>query len=500
MRRLLAALGTAALAAQLSAAEPAPTADELVRRLAAPRFADREAAGRELVRVGEPAVPALRAAQAAGDPEARARAGRLLELIAKQSESARLTAGKLVKLDFENRPLAEVVAELRKRTGIPIQLEKVAEPARTVTLTGGDVPAWEAVDRLCLAANLREDHRTELPVSNQPAAPRQAYYVNPYGQANPTALLTPSNAPILLTDGRPEPAPGPRGGGVRVLVLGGRFPANRLARGAGRATVTLDVAPLPHLNWQGATAVRVTRAEDEDGRPLFTDLRPTPDGLPAPWEVQNWGWGGRMFVGAGGQVFFLNGGEMGSTEVAKAASNPRLIPVPLRTDDRAVRRLRRLEGVVTGEVQVPNVPVIEVGNLAAAVGAEYPGPNLSKLAVVDYKPGTDGAATLRVRAETPQPWVLQQLKGGRPFGGGFLLEGNVGGVVNQLKFYDAAGRLLPAPRQNGGSYTGDGFKQSYETVLQFPKGSLGPPVRMVQVGTKTVSVEVPFRADDVKLP
>ena len=62
-----------------------PSADRvarLVRQLGHDKYAAREAAGRDLAAIGEPALGALRAAAAHPDPEVRARAERVIGVIA----------------------------------------------------------------------------------------------------------------------------------------------------------------------------------------------------------------------------------------------------------------------------------------------------------------------------------------------------------------------------------------------------------------------------------
>jgi len=62
----------------------------LVAQLGDDQFARREAAGRALVDVGRPAVPALRVAAANGNAEVRERAERLIAVIARRAADAEL--------------------------------------------------------------------------------------------------------------------------------------------------------------------------------------------------------------------------------------------------------------------------------------------------------------------------------------------------------------------------------------------------------------------------
>src|SRR5436305_12388948 len=113
-------------------AEPAA----LVERLGSARYADRERAARDLEARGRAALPALRAARGARDPEVRARAAALVERI----ESGLLTRPTLVRLDYRDRPLADVARDLSEQTGMTVAYATDLNPdsARRVTLREPD--------------------------------------------------------------------------------------------------------------------------------------------------------------------------------------------------------------------------------------------------------------------------------------------------------------------------------------------------------------------------
>src|SRR5207248_6990543 len=77
----LLAAGLAPAVGPLPARPSAAEVKRLVRRLGSPDFAEREAAGKRLEALGEPALRALRKAEAGEDPEVRRRAGRLARAI-----------------------------------------------------------------------------------------------------------------------------------------------------------------------------------------------------------------------------------------------------------------------------------------------------------------------------------------------------------------------------------------------------------------------------------
>ncbi len=495
MRRFLAAMALAG-GAHLSAAEP----DDLVRRLADPSFAVRDAAAKDLLKLGGAALPAVRAARDATDlPALRERAEALLPRLERIAESERVLAPKLLKIDYRGLPLSQAVEDLKGKTGIPLQLvvENVGHLSRPVTLAGEFAP-WVAVEKLCAAAGLKEDHRAELPPPKSAPAQTPQFsnsrlsYISPNGQ--PSIYYTPSTAPVLLVDGKATPLPGARDANIRVLVMPAAHPANRVVRGSGTVVFHLDVAPLPSLNWAGAAKVRVTRAEDEDGRPVFGDQRAAANAPFAP------NYDGLQWRGRG---LWIEDGTSSTIPIVSAAHNPRLAPVTLRTDDRAIKTLRRLEGVVVGDVRRPNQPIIVVDDLDGAVGRVHEGPHQLKLAITGYTVNASGGVTVKVRAEMPQAWALQ--------GAGLMRdpilaeESNIGTIQNRLTFFDAAGKACKRPQHRRSSYSGSNWTQSYDTELYFPPtdppiAGAGAPAKVTLTGTQLTTIEIPFAMDNVRLP
>jgi hypothetical protein len=137
----------------ISGAQSDPSA--LVSELGAPRYADREAAAATLLGLGRAALPNLRAARAARDPEVRSRACGLVEKI----ESALLTQPTRVRLDFDNTPLSEVTRLLSAQTGFKIALSPENQPGwrrQRITMHESEpVNFWKAVDQLCDSAGLQ---------------------------------------------------------------------------------------------------------------------------------------------------------------------------------------------------------------------------------------------------------------------------------------------------------------------------------------------------------
>jgi hypothetical protein len=489
-------LGLAALALTF----PAPPAPGLIDRLGAPTLAAREQAGRELTGHGADALPALhQAARSHPDPEVRRRAADLAERVGRLTEDAARVAVPPLAIDYAAVPLAVAVADLRGRTGIPLQLdESVADPARPVTVRVGPLPPWQAVEAFLRAAGLTEVVRAEVPAGAPPGEPlvRLRHRTPSVGVFHPEA---PAAVPLVLADGHVT-LPGDRSGGVRVQAVPADFPGHRVVAGAGVVHLVLDVTPLPALagggRWEGVTAVRVRRAEDDHGRPVPAAAREVMEPELTQSVV--------VFGGALAVPGLLNPpfGDAGGRPPSRP--NPRLATVSLRPGDRPLTRLALLDGVVVGEVTVPNQPLAAVEDLPRAVGAPTVGDEV-RVAVLGCATDPVGRTTVRLRVEAPNPWVFPRanraanLLFAPNFQGGLL--GPVGNPAAAYRFTDLAGRAVTPSGVQAGAGADDGFRQSTEVDFRFdPRPGSGPPARLVVVGEKTVPVEVPFRLRDVPLP
>ena len=146
------------LAVQLLS-QTASTSDptNLVDQLGSARYADREAAARALEQLGREAVPALQLGRGSRDLEVRSRA----ESILRRIEGSLLTQPTMVRLDFRDAPLPEVVSALVQRTGMKIALFPENFPrwkTMRVNLREPEaMPFWKAIDRLCQATSLHGD-------------------------------------------------------------------------------------------------------------------------------------------------------------------------------------------------------------------------------------------------------------------------------------------------------------------------------------------------------
>jgi hypothetical protein len=290
----------ALVAAATVAAGDGPSSDlqRLLKALSSPDFREREAAARTLERLGEPALDPLRRAASQGDAETRRRAGDLVEKIVRRRAVDRLLAPTFLGLDYHRIPLTAAVADISRRTGIPISLygDPVALGRRTVTLAAQKVTPWQALRLFCVQAGVHEaDYRSPssppVPLSGEEIrVVREGTLVLGQtlvrrGQLSAITIQSPAMH-VELIDGHGPDLPAHLAGSVRVRAA----PVGFQQAAAGTYTLYLLASGEPRLALEGPTDLRVERAVDENGRAI---------GAHAIWPPPNedhddWPRGGRV--------------------------------------------------------------------------------------------------------------------------------------------------------------------------------------------------------------
>ena len=414
-----------------ASADDGSDAVKLIGRLGAEAFDDRVAAYKALERLGGEALPALRAAADASEPRVRSRVRALIDSIGRQVASDRFSQPTMIRLDFRDRPLGEVVAALNDRHDLGLSLRLGPEPRRgmriidpdqprrlkelrdrTITLEAAQpLPFWEAVDRLCKAASLRYD-----------VSPRNGFGTSP-------GWL------VLMAD-RTGRGPVSDSGPFRVQVTGVRSlferdftldpdPAAKPMRpaGAGGLTVPLAVLPEPGMMLHLNGPVSVTEAVDDQGR----SLAPT-----APEELDP-GRANRSY-----QV--MNGRASIQVNAVLVAPDP---------PGAVIRRLRG------------KVPLIVVTRSSDPVVIRLNGEG------VLGKPFSTRDMTLVVDEASLAPEGQVSVK--------LTIRGNQSRVLEHLELHDAAGRRL---NHSLGTQTGGGDRQGIYSRYQLNVSPIvedGPP-------------------------
>ncbi|MGC8644356.1 MAG: hypothetical protein ACP5XB_31220 [Isosphaeraceae bacterium] len=272
------------------AAQSVPVADPsaLVEQLGAPRYADREAAARQLEQFGRAAVSALQTARDSRDMEIRTRAVALLHKI----EGSLLTQPTLVSLDFQDAVLEDVVETLSKRSGMNFTFFPQNSPRwksdRISLQEAAPLPFWKAVDRLCLVTGLQYDlelrvfaARGEPTLTLTDRGPRPVYPVSDYGpfRVNLVSLESQRNVGFAVQT-QPFPA---RAGAPRVVPGEFPFPQPRPVTSV-QCSVQLQVVAEPRLGLNQTGALRILEARDERGNSLV------PENMAAPIMMRSSGY------------------------------------------------------------------------------------------------------------------------------------------------------------------------------------------------------------------
>jgi hypothetical protein len=473
MRLLFGVLALAAVGgslSQASAREPAAEAAErLVLQLGSKKYAAREAAARKLEALGEAALAPLKRAVRNSDLETSRRAEELILRIQHQLETARLLAPTRLRLAHKAVPLAAAVRDLARRTGFDIRLDGEDPPAkRTVTLETGELPFWDALDRLCRAASLSEEAGLDGSGAGTGVA----------GQV--------CGFPLLLADRRSKPLPSCVTGSVRLraLPVGAGLQGWRVFQRPGdddgkpATGFMLEAVGEPKLPWLGIVRLRVHRAVDEHEQDLSQPAAllgaPQPPDLdverPLVWD--------------------------GMSGVPVAALPLRTVPVRLVAGKKASSRLKEVRGTLTARVLATG-PLLTVENVLRAEGKTFHGKGGPMLKVT--RVARDGTRlTLHVQA---QPRTADG-GGGTPFQvvrdpkGRLLMQGSGVGAASDLDLLDAAGTVLkplkrertltPNPQPRAG-----GLLLEFTLVYALAPGA-PEPSRLVWTGPRATLLDVPF--------
>lgn len=432
------------LLAAASAPEPAPAtaADpaELVSKLGAPSFADREQATAGLRDLGDAALPALRAALRDKDAEVRARAAAL----AAEIETARMLRATPITLNYKDRPLAEVLKDFGTQAGAEVVLQPMGFPvqnqalARRVTLeVPGTVPFWTAVDKLSAATQLQHN-------------PSAQFWGQPIGR--PTFPLS---QPTGTMPGRSADS-----GPFRVSLqsLAHTRTVNPVQPGAAEHpggdmfVAQLFVTAEPRLQLFQSGQARVAEAADDLGQSLA---------------IPESAAGGNM------QTYYNNNGVRGFH-----------LQVMLKYPGRPGKRIKLLRGGVPVMIATRKADPLEV-RLAEAAGKTFKvdGGTL----VIKKAAGNDQGPILEAELHFQNP----PEPGPNPGHQNFIL------AQSCVEILDAQDRPIPV-YVNGGT---SAPTQANLTVMRNGlQGDVGPPDRLRYYGLNRTNATAAFEFTDLPMP
>jgi hypothetical protein len=495
MKRLIAGAAFGIVAGFAAAGDPpdAPPPHQqlamvkaLVEQLGAESYTDRVEASRSLEKLGRAAIPALEAAKRSDNPEVRLRAAAIAIRVDRSSESSMRLTPRCVALDYHDLPLGTAVNDLRARTGLHIVLDgtRVANPLRKITCRTGQLPVWEAVEAFCRDAELRELFTTDLELPKQTIRRRGEFIPLPDPRADSVA--------IVLMDGKPDRLPGSRSTAVRVIALPPRFAGHKASLGTGEYSLCFDVAPSPGLNWQDVVGVKVSRVMDSSGRAGAGGVEKSPLPFFDPT--------GRMIFARPGVAFRYD--QNGYPIMPETIPNPRVVRVPIQVATATARSLKRLEGIVYGEVSLLNQPLVTITNLKASSGKAFEGLGDLKVTLLETREAPRGGqGFVRIQFEYPSPWLVNARKRGvnPAFNPGWPEAPQSPAMSRALKAFDAAGKPFPVTTSGHTDFSDDGM-MNIETIQFTFRGEAGLPAKLVVTGPRSLHVEVPFVMENVQLP
>jgi hypothetical protein len=339
--------------------EPSRDAAALVEKLGSASYAEREAT-KSLESLGNKALPALRAALKSKDPEVGARARAMINKI----EGNLLIQESLVRLDFKDASLAEIIKSLKKQTGIEVGLGPAGPDSATRRITLREtqpVAFWNAIDRLCTEAKVTCQFQftgsrgQSLVLSSQPNLLNQPS--SNHGPFRVSVVSLSYQSDVLFQQSARMVAQG-RFGGPRIADVAKkkdmRPPADPPRAGAAQPgdpeksetaparnvqfRARFQLAPEPRLTFSQAGNLKLLEAIDELGQSL----------VPAGHGEQN----------AFGPVGVTGGGMMAGPMVNLTA--------PLRRPEVPGKLIKTLRGTIEVMVSAPrsNSLVIPLENAA----------------------------------------------------------------------------------------------------------------------------------------
>lgn len=492
----------------------------LIEQLGSSNFGEREKASKELEAIGLPALEALRQAAKSDDAEVRKRAEALLPRIEMQAESIRVLAPKRVHLAYKDTPLGEAVADLQKQSGYSLRLHEPDDKLkqRKITLDTGETTFWHAVALFCDKAELKEASMEDLA---QPA-PRGA------GVPGPRRIFVPGmSGQLIFKAGKAAKAPADERGAIRIRALAktdlfGKVPE-------GEILLPLEVTPEPRLQVQIYQSIRVDKAVDDRGQELVQVI-PQVQGAA--------GIGGNLVLAPPGVAAGMNAGQVPfiARHVIGWGGLSQQLPLQFKKGGKDAKALKEVKGSITARLLAEPRPVIAADKLDKAAGKTFKGedggsikiigfaseakqttielecepPSYEKIAPVQPNMAAGvlrlGVAAQAVKVQpmpAPPPPPVPNGRGGAAVGGPPLLLDN----MNGLSIQDDKGNTLPIDRRRSSvqmslvQQGNGGAKRTVTYTLCCPHDKdKKKPAKVVYLGRKRATVEIPFALKDVPLP
>jgi hypothetical protein len=444
-------------------------AEEWISRLGASRYAEREAAAAQLEKLGRLALPALVARREHRDLEVRSRVNALIAKI----EGSLLLQPTPVVLDYDDRPLAEVVAAIARRSDLPLALAPGAPADRRITLRAlKPEPFWSAIDRLADAADLGYNLTApsvgagrEHPLTLAPGVARPPGPSSDHGPFRVNLISLHYQRDLSFTS---VAGPGMQGRPLAGPING--MPMTTVTTTAdGRAiaeafTVRLQAAAEPRLTLQQTGALKLMAAVDDLGQSLA---------LPAPSGPAN--------------------GTMVVQHFAWSAPGAIQLQVPLRRPESPGRVIRLFRGTIPVSVATRRPEPLVVA-LDGAPGKTFHNDDATVVihALGPMNPAAGAASPYNLDLSITARPSQQPAPPEAPDFGPFSPRPDLGPL--QIELADASGHPLTwyvsANQPNGAE----------ARLTLTTTGGVGPPGTLRYHGTVRAAADIPFEFREVPMP
>ena len=434
----------------------------LVKRLGAPKYADREAASAEIEKLGPEALPALRAARTARDAEIRSRAMALVERI----ENDLMVRSTTVTLNFRDQPLSTVVKSLADAGPGKLVLSPRVGDLRNRRITAirpKPVSYWEAVDIVAAAGGV--ELMGGMPLANpgiqSAGSVSLALIPSPPGAASPpVSLAGPFRVSLLnITHNRERTFAGmtsiqpPDLGRVGVVGESEQFFVGLQILAEPRMTVALHGPP------------RLTAAEDDRGNSLL------PSNTAVPGFMQNSGYN---------QFESIGGAAVQAT-------------IGLSFPEQAGLTIKVLRGVLPVTVTARKGDPLVIP-LAEARGKSY---HIADATLTIHEVKADpkfGPTIIDLSVTRNAPPADPNFNG---FGANFAGPRGAPPTQSPLEPVDVRGQPCPQWHVLSQVQTADGLRMSIRVM---PAAATGPPTHLRYYEFTRVDTDVDFLFHDVAMP
>lgn len=435
----------------------------LVRRLGAPKYAEREIASAEIEKLGREALPALKAAKTASDAEIRSRAMDLVDRI----ENDLMVKPTLISLNFQGTTLSQALAKLSEKGQVNLTVPASFKSRTIQVLRDEPVAFWQALELIGRAGGVElGGGATGLGYYQPQRVPTMALIPSlPNAQPTPVSISGPFRVTLVGLNRHKEiDFTGGAGIGIQPMQARNFMNDPRVGRGGSveQFTAQLQVMAEPRMTVAPNGPVRLIEAVDELGNSLLT-ASPPPNAF-----VQNSGYSG--FEAQGGMAFPLS--------------------LSLRYPIDGGKLIRRLRGVMPVTVTSRKDEPLVIP-LADSKGKTFQNAEAS-LTLHEVKIDPVSRQTIIELTILPK----QAFDPNNGFGGNFMMRGQ-GLAQGPLEILDAQGRVFPQWYPSTQMQSPEGVRMS----IRLTTGLLsGPATQLRYYETSRANTNAEFEFIDVPMP